>query len=180
MVESIIAYYCAPALAGIKPSNIVSCKKDKIKNIDAELKRLNRELNKKDIYLKVLSEYEKYVLVIVYRHNKLMQHLEKAEISEFLGSMGYPDGVDEKIEHLKLQLSYKDFPHEIGAFLGYPMHDIYGFINHKKEGCLLTGEWKVYKNVNEAKELFRKYKMCRKSILKRIQSGKTLAQVFAA
>ena len=27
---------------------------------------------------------------------------------------------------------------------GYPLHDIYGFINHKHQGCLLTGEWKVY------------------------------------
>lgn len=30
MIENIIAYHCGPALAGIKPSNIVACYKDKL------------------------------------------------------------------------------------------------------------------------------------------------------
>ncbi len=178
MVESTIAYHCGPALAGIKPSNIVSLKKTK--DIYDELNKLNNQLNRKDIYFKILCEYGRCILVMVYRRKKLLQYLEKSEISEFLTSMGYPDDSDEKIEYLKSKIDCKNFPHEIGAFLGYPLHDIYGFMNHKKEGCLLTGEWKVYKNVNEAKELFRKYKICRKALLKRIESGKTLAQVFCA
>ena len=70
------------------------------------------------------------------------------------------------------------FPHEFGAFLGYPAHDIDGFIAHRGEGYLLTGEWKVYRNEQAAKELFVRYHACRQSILQKMKEGKTLAQLF--
>ena len=73
-----------------------------------------------------------------------------------------------------------EFPHEIGAFLGYPAHDIYGFINHKDRGCLLVGEWRVYEDAEGAVHLFDKYKRCRNAVLRRIDQGKTLAQIFCA
>ena len=69
MIEKIIAYYCAPALAGIKPANIVSCSKSKIKNIHNCIKILNNQLNPKDIYAYILCECENRVLVMVYRKN---------------------------------------------------------------------------------------------------------------
>ena len=47
--------------------------------------------------------------------------------------------------------------HEIGAFLGYPIHDIYGFINNRDEQCLLTGEWKVYADADNAKNVLQIY-----------------------
>ena len=76
------------------------------------------------------------------------------------------------------RLMNKEFPHEIGAFLGYPLHDIYGFINHKHQGCLLTGEWKVYENTEQAKKLFCRYNKCRKAVIKRINEGRTLTDLF--
>ena len=48
------------------------------------------------------------------------------------------------------RLNTKNFPHEIGVFLGYPLDDVIGFIEHKP--YYLVGDWKVYQNVNEAKE----------------------------
>lgn len=47
------------------------------------------------------------------------------------------------------RLNTKNFPHEIGIFLGYPLDDVIGFIEHKP--YYLVGDWKVYQNVNEAK-----------------------------
>lgn len=44
------------------------------------------------------------------------------------------------------------------SFLGYPLRDIYAFINHRDEGCLLIEEWKVYHNAGEAEKLFRRFK----------------------
>ena len=104
------------------------------------------------------------------------------KIKHFLESSGYPKefSVDGYINFLKLRLNESGFPHEIGAFLGYPLHDIHGFINHKKDGCLLTGEWKVYADEENAKKLFTRYRACRKAILKRIAKGITLAQLFCA
>lgn len=182
MIERLIAYHCGPALAGIKPSNIAACYKAKIPNIHEEINRLNEQLNCKDIYFEILCECEKRVLLMVYRRNALYSYLQRKEIGELLYSFGYEKDIDLKryTDRLKRRLSQDDFPHEIGAFLGYPAHDIYGFINHKDEGCLLTGEWKVYKDADRAKELFARYNRCRCALVERIAQGKTLAQVFCA
>ena len=44
--EYILAYHCAPAFAGIKPSNIASCSKRENPNITVQIKMLNEKLNK--------------------------------------------------------------------------------------------------------------------------------------
>lgn len=182
MIENIIAYHCGPALAGIKTANIVACYKDKITCVHSEVERLNRELNCKDIYFEIICECDKRILLMVYRSKVLKQYLHRADIRNLLCSFGYKAEAElqEDIERLKSRLGKVDFPHEIGAFLGYPLHDICGFINHRDEGCILTGEWKVYKNADEAKKTFTRYRRCRRAIVKRLSQGNTLAQVFCA
>ncbi len=179
-MERVIAYHCAPALAGIKPSNIVSVYKNKIENIEAELIKLNAELNKKDIYLEALCECEKKVLVMVYRKKVLEKTLCDEEVKRFLLNMGYPEkgDVSDYLEILKKHLKREEFSHEIGAFLGYPINDVYAFMHHKDEGCLLCGEWKVYENADKAEKLFHRFDTCRRAVSRKIEDGKTLAQVF--
>ena len=77
--------------------------------------------------------------------------------------------VEDCIDYLISRLTMEEFPHEIGAFLGYPLSDILGFINHKDDGCLYTGEWKVYSNVEKAKKMFCIYKRCRSTFLNKIR-----------
>ena len=160
--EYILAYHCAPAFAGIKPSNIASCSKRENPNITVQIKMLNEKLNKNDIYINVLCECGERVLLMVYRKQKLCEYLQRDDIKSFLCDNDYP----------------KEFSLMIGAFLGYPLHDIYGFINHKHQGCLLTGEWKVYENTEQAKKLFCRYNKCRKAVIKRINEGRTLTDLF--
>lgn len=180
-MDRIIAYHCAPALAGIKPSNIVTCYKSRVKDIYKEVERLNRELNGKDIYFEILCECKERVLLMVYRKKVLGLQLEDKEIKKFLAEIGYPEqgDCDSYISFLKHRLEGKEFSHEIGAFLGYPLHDIYGFINHRDEGCLLCGEWKVYKNAEEAEKLFHRFSVCRKAVSERVENGKSLTQIFS-
>ncbi len=181
-MEKLIAYYCGPALAGIKPANIVACDKSKFKDIHSQVERLNCQLNCKDIFFKVLCEGERKNLLLVYRSRVLKKYIARDEIVNFLYSYGYPVEVtiEGYINHLTSRLREDEFPHEIGAFLGYPLHDILGFINHKNEGCLLVGEWKVYKNADEARLLFERFLTCRRAIIRRLSMGHTLAQVFCA
>lgn len=44
--EYILAYHCAPAFAGIKPSNIASCSKRENPNITFQIKCLTKSLIK--------------------------------------------------------------------------------------------------------------------------------------
>ena len=179
-MEKLIAYHCAPALAGIKPSNIVTCYKNKIEKLNEKIEKLNSELNKKDIYIEILCECEKKALVMVYRKKLLEKTLREDGVKSFLVSMGYPEkgSVAEYLEILKKNLKKEEFSHEIGAFLGYPMHDIYGFMYHRGEGCLLCGEWKVYENADAAEKLFHRFGTCRRALCEKVRSGKTLEQVF--
>lgn len=182
MIENIIAYHCGPALAGIKPANIAACYKEKIPDVHNEIERLNRELNCKDIYFEIICECKKRVLIMVYRSKALKTYIDSTDIKDFLKTFNYPENgtLADYIKFLKTRLTDSDFPHEIGAFLGYPIHDIYGFINHRNEGCLFTGEWRVYKDAEAAKKLFGRYYACRRAIVKRLAEGYTLAQVFCA
>lgn len=181
-MEELFARQCGPALTGIKPSNLVSISKDKFSDIYSELFRLNKELNKKGILFEIMQEYPDRVLVMVYRPNLLHKYLTNDEISKFLLSYGYPlnASLSEYIYILKSRLKNNDFPHEIGAFLGYPLDDIYGFIYHKYEGVLFVGEWKVYSNEENARKLFKRFSVCRRMLLKRLGRGECLAKIFCA
>lgn len=53
----------------------------------------------------------------------------------------------------------KDFPHEIGLFLGYPLEDVQGFIENRAEGYKCVGCWKVYGDEEYAKQEFRAIKI---------------------
>lgn len=181
-MENVIGYHCAPALAGIKPSNLVACYKDKGYDVSAEMKRLNTELNCRDIYFEPICECEKRVLLLCYRKKVLGKVLDMPEVKDFLSDFGYSEAtdIDTYIEILKSRFCKSEFPHEIGIFLGYPLHDVYGFMFHKDEGCLLCGEWKVYHNPEEAQKLFARFSACRKAVLRKVLQGHTLAQMFCA
>lgn len=177
MLEELIAQHCSPALAGIKPANLVSCFKNKIPDLQTEILRLNKELNPQGIFLENICECDKRILLLVYRKKQLTDYLSKLEISELLKHCGYSSiNLLDCIKTLKKRMLNTDFPHEIGAFLGYPAHDIYGFINHKT--CLLVGDWRVYENADEAKKIFARYKICRCAVMKKVSQGKKLSQIF--
>lgn len=179
-LEKAVGLYCAPALAGIKPSNLLNYSTENKQKTLAELSALNNQLNRSDIYIKVLCEYEKRLLILVYRKTKLLNYLTQKEVSDFLKSCGYnkQNNIETYLSTLVGRISgSREFPHEVGAFLGYPIEDIYGFINHKN--CKYTGYWKVYGNVERAKMLFRKYDSCRNAVADRMNMGKSLTDMFA-
>ena len=182
MLEKILAYHCSPAMAGIKPSNIVTCQKDKFPDVKEQIKELNDKLNQRDIYIEVLCECPKHSLLIVYKKSKLIEQLSNKDVQAFLKEYGYkPNGsLDDYLNKLRENLHCDHFPHEIGCFLGYPLHDINGFINYKGQDYLYVGPWKVYADVENAQKMFNRYKNCSKSILRRVLKGQRLTQIFCA
>lgn len=180
--EMLLAEHCAPAMAGIKPSNIVACKKTDNGDINAEIAALNARLNKCDIYIDIICQCRSRVQLIVYRKKVLEEHLADVKNRAFLAGFGYGGAatLDEYFDILKNRLAYEEFPHEIGVFLGYPLRDIYCFINHRNEGCVLVGDWRVYHNTDEARKMFCRFKACKKALGKKIAEGKSLEGIFRA
>lgn len=180
MLDNIIAYYGAPALAGIKPSNICSFSRRDHPDAEHEIDTLNSLLNDKGIYFEILCSCKRRVMIMIYRKQCLKKYIFNDEIHSLLCRYGYPQNGDLKtyIEFLKKRISSSgEFPHEIGAFLGYPAEDIYAFINGDKK-CLYTGYWKVYHDVESSLKIFKRYDICRNALRKRIDNGHTIVSLF--
>lgn len=70
-----------------------------------------------------------------------------------------------------------EFPHEIGAFLEYPVEDVRGFLENKGENFLYSGYWKVYHNPSKTIKLFEYFDIVREWTLREIMNGKTIREV---
>ncbi|WP_242987400.1 DUF3793 family protein [Anaerobacterium chartisolvens] len=97
--------------------------------------------------------------MLFYRRRTLLRYINKKECRRFLYDMGYGEGMDldECLMQLKQRFEHL-CPHEIGVFLGIPVEDIKGFIQHKGEKSLMCSKyWKVYKNPRRSLSLFNTY-----------------------
>lgn len=124
--------------------------------------RCRKNLQKRGVDITVLSERENSSLVYVYRKNRLEADLNNSQAADILRNFGYQhSGAEECIKHLSERIAKSScFPHEIGLFLGYPVEDVKGFIEHKGQDFKCTGYWKVYCNECEAQKTFERYKKC--------------------
>ena len=60
----------------------------------------------------------------------------------------------------------REFPHELGYFLGYPYADVAEFIRQRGENYLEFGMWKIYTERERALETFARYKRCTRSMIR--------------
>lgn len=113
--------------------------------------------------------------ILLYRKDILYAHLADRKVKRFLHSLalGYEEGADWILHFKKRFLEYKEegreFPHEVGIFLGYPLWDIRAFMQNPRREAKLTGYWKVYYKVEKAREQFQKYDRCIALLQKRME-----------
>lgn len=132
--------------------------------------------------VETLCQCEHYTLILVYRESMLTKTINRPEVRNFLADFGYAENLALApcLEKLKSRIVPRGaFPHEIGVFLGYPLHDVAGFISSPQKRCALSGEWKVYKNESEAAKIFERFKKCRAVIYKRFTNGSGIADLMA-
>ncbi len=165
-LQRVLAIHSAPALCGIKASNLINV--DYSDDLFKEIEELNKRFNNFRFY--ILKKDKNKVLVLIYRKRVLARELNRNSNKEFLKELGYDvSSIDSMLLCLKERIADNDFPHEIGVFLGYDLSDIKSFIENKK--CLYTGYWKVYSNLDEKLELFSKYTKCKNCVIKMIDKG---------
>lgn len=168
----LLANQCAPVLADVKPSNLLILTKEE------EQIFLETELPE-GVYGLRLYRGEKKSTWFLYRKDFLEAVLIWPQAMEFLQAYGY-QAVDSTLEEKLVRLAerftgYKeskmDFPHEMGVFLGYPLHDVKGFIEHRGQNYICSGYWKVYRNEKKAKKTFLLYQTVRDAVLEMISLG---------
>ena len=167
---------CAPVLKVVKISNLITMKPGGWRKIRAYLKK------SRIICIPLYADAEKEVLFL-YRYEQLERHLKNREVREFLRSCGY-ESFEVASVLVRLRRRYqlyagisKEFPHELGVLLGYPVGDVQGFIDNRGENSLTSRYWKVYQNPKEAEKIFDLYDRVKEQALKEIMCGRTLSHV---
>ena len=162
MSEELIVRQCAPTLAGLKTGSLFSYRYPSSEELTESLRRFNRRLRAKGLRMLMLRRREGRALIYVYRPDRLAADLNNSGARRLLNRLGYPAGTPEaQLRNLVRRLeTEKEFPHEIGLFLGYPTEDVEGFIDHRDCGCKCVGCWKVYGDEARARAVFERYQKC--------------------
>lgn len=171
-----IALQCAPFLKGLKVSCVIT--------MDEELYDTLSELFcGMNISWHMLSEAEGKCLVLFYRPGQMEQYLSGTEVRAFLREYGYEDM---ELSEMFARLSQRvrdcskkgmGFPHEIGAFLGYPVEDVRGFIENQGRKYLLIGYWKVYSDPVWARMTFKEYDRAKDCAVNEFLTGKSIREI---
>lgn len=181
-IEQFLISHCAPTLASLKTASLFKYCFSSGNELEQRLYTINEQLNCKGVFLEVLRVQDSRALIFVYRESKLKKDLQKSGVREYLSSYGYrSNSVVDCIENLKHRFALrKEFPHEIGILLGYPLEDVIGFIENTGHNSKCTGCWKVYSNEYEAMKLFAKYKKCKNIYKKSFSRGRSIMQLTVA
>lgn len=195
-----IAGQCAPVLAGMKPSNMLVLENKHIRDVV-------RTLEGTGLSWRCLYAGSEKNIWLLYRKESLTKWVLQEEERRFLRENGYEEEQLEQMlvrlgqrfrqyrrsketaqtacaacspeVCMSADCSHQEipFPHEMGVFLGYPIADVKGFIEHGGKNYLYSGYWKVYENVEERKQLFESYEQVRNVFVQEAEKGKNLWEI---
>ena len=173
--HTILARCIAPTLRNVKPSSLVS--------LPQELKIDNIRLAAKNLEMILLYKLKDSQVVFIFNRKMLNNTIDNDKVLELLKSYSYPQDFELGIylEHLKKRLiDFKEnksgYPHEIGAFLGYPYQDVRDFIERKK-ACCFSGYWKVFNDPQKALKTMQDYAHAQAQVLYAYAGGKRYFEI---
>jgi hypothetical protein len=172
-----LALQCAPLIAGLKISNLLSIGKRGLK----EVRKILAGSGISEISLASLGDRR---IVLLYREHELVEYLSQPEVGGFFRGAGY-----ESLElgyvfglvrerYGRFMESKEDFPHELGLLLGYPVEDVTGFVINKGEGFLANGYWKVYENKEKKLRLFKRFEDTKEYLVQMLSTGVSMIDII--
>jgi len=116
-----------------------------------------------------LKETSENRLILFYNRKMLERRVFSRKNMEFLIALGYNESMslNQSLEFLKMRFESM-CPHEIGVFLGIPIEDVAGFIEHKGDNFMFCRYWKVYNNPERAKNMFQRYDRAKVNVINSI------------
>ena len=172
----LLAMHCAPLLKRMAVANVLTLSRKQALGIKGMLKNT-------EIECYILKADCGRVILYLYRKDALQSCLQQEDVRNFLKKYGYPD--KEIVDMLK-RLSQRirlyadgqtDCPHEIGAFLGYPLADVESFIENRGKNYAYLGYWKVYHDVEQAVKTFRLFDKERERAVQDVIFGKGIQEI---
>ena len=176
-VENQLALQCAPLIAGLKPSNLLIISK-------SSLYQVRQILKNSGISYTVLLVSGQRITILLYNRKELESYLAKTEVQQLFATMGYQKfSLEEILPVFQERYEYhmeknSAFPHEMGLLLGYPVEDVEGFILNQGKNCLHIGYWKVYGNLAEKLQLFRKFELAKETLIQLVSNGVSMTDII--
>lgn len=167
-----LLFHGSPLFAGYKSSVLIMVPTDKIEEIMCDENILL--FREKGFELVTMGQCLSNTRVLIFNRKALEEDVYSSERFAFLQSYGYTVmPINSLLEKLTTRLNNckVPFPHEIGIFLGYPLEDIKGFIEHKAKNYSYSGYWKVYSNQEKTRLVFDNYKKSREKNLNKYIKG---------
>lgn len=172
-----LALQCAPLLMGIKVSNIFIVRREEEQKVKALFKE-------SVISYEVLFKCENRIVFLLYDKIQLQKHISAKAQQCLMRQLGYTEYNLESIikklaERYQCYMTFKkQFPHELGILLGYPHQDVEAFMKYHGKGCLCSGYWKVYSDVQTAEKTFKSYDRAKQMALKMVKEGMTIQEII--
>ncbi len=176
-IETQLALQCAPLITGLKISNLLIIPATERSLVKVILERSGIS------FFRLLATSEK-IVYLLFKREKLESYLMKRDVQEMLHGEGYED-LRMGMVLRRFQIRYEEymsdgdsFPHEMGLLLGYPTEDVKGFIENEGKNFLYNGYWKVYGNMNEKVELFKRYDTAKETIIQLLSKGVGIVHII--
>lgn len=193
-IEHAIIESCSPTLASLKPGNLFLYRYSDLTYVKTELKKWKLALNTKGLDIVIMKECKKTqtLLIYLYRMKQIEAILKNENVQDFLKQLGYGEDRDEKGQNGGFQVKSflailskkicleRDFPHEVGIILGYPLEDVIGFIQNSGQSYTLNGYWKTYGDPEVSKRKFNQFTKCTCEYRKMFLKGKSIIQLTVA
>ena len=117
------------------------------------------------------------------KEDALRRLLARPDVCGYLSCLDYDPGAGHRalLRQLSRRLCLeREFPHEIGIFLGYPLADVQGFIQNKGRNYTCCGCWKSYGDPRIARRRFNRYRVCTAVYKRRYAGGTPITQLIKA
>jgi hypothetical protein len=176
-LASYLALEAAEVIDGIKPANLInlidrqhSCGRNIYQFWQRHGKRL---LAHSGLAVRELVYRNDGVLILIYHPARLAAHLKTPKVANFLHKAGYsrPTVMMQVLEALTSRFAVGDFPHEIGALLGYPLKDVAGFMGWVRLPVSHQGPWKMYGDPRPGLVVAAACRGCRETMASRLAMG---------
>ena len=183
--EAVLVEQCATTLAGVKPASLFRYQGADQRQSREAAARWAKELAPYGITVRILKVCPQTgaCLIYLYRAGWLRSILSEPSNRAFLARQGYQ--TDQDCPGLLRQLSRRlclerEFPHEIGVFLGYPLEDVVVFSENRGRNYSCCGCWKAYGDPEAARRRFDQYRRCTAACKERFRRGAPITQLIAA
>lgn len=176
-----LAEKLAPVLLEVKPASLLrltNCRHPAVgKQFDLFSVHELMILSELKLECRILKRNSSNLVVLFYRTAVLTRHLAQPQHAAFLRECGYSGTLSGALDELARRCeTNRDFPHEIGAFLGYPLKDVRGFLENPA-GCLSVprGLWRVSGDPAESLAAMAAFRDAENRVKNLFEAGKPLA-----